>query len=213
MKFATLNVLAKTNNREMLESFDCSQVNRFYFGVYLLRTKNHEIWDLPESVKDSDLYLEASYPVSDDYVVVALNSYGDKINPIVDRDSVSGLVIERIISRGGMRILVLDRKSRTASIRKVNAVERNGKVILIRRRPFHEVIPLSSEGNLMLKGIKFPEDNVLSGFWPVLVRTCNQANIDNLMLKNNGYSVSGKRVVSSEKGRQKVVLKFGVAGG
>jgi hypothetical protein len=47
-------------------------------------------------------------------------------------------------------------------------------------------------------------------FWRALVSACNKANIDILMLKNNGDPIQAKEVITIEHGRKKTVLKMGI---
>jgi hypothetical protein len=205
------DVLARTEDKDLLEKIYCRKLDRFFYGVYLPRKPNCEVWDIP-CVSMTDLYVEATYPVKDDYVVIVLNSFGRRIYPMVDRNSVSGLTIEKIVCRGSMMVFVMETNTGEVSIRKINVIEKNGEAVLLRKRLFHKKVP-SFMDRFMPKSAGLPRDSFLSMFWLILVDTCNQANIDNLMLKNNGNPVSAKVINVTEKGRQKVVLKFGVAGG
>jgi hypothetical protein len=201
MKFdVTFKALAETKDKNLLENSDCRRVNRWYCGVYLTPKSKPEVWGIPDSVKQEELYIEATYPVRDDYVVTILDSYGNRIKPMVSRDVVSGLTFESIVSRGSMMVFVMDIKNRETTIRKINIVEKNGRAILIRRRLFQNKV-LLSEDRFQPSSVGLPRDNFLNMFWWVLVDACNKANVDNLLLKPG---------VAHENGKKKVVLSAGV---
>lgn len=209
MKFAVnFSILAETGNRDALDKYFCNRVNRWHYGIYLPRNSNREIWDIPDCVKKSELYVEATYPVGD-YIVTVLDSYGNKINPMIDSYSVQGLTFEKVICRGSMMVFVMDSKNREVSIRKINVVEKNGQAILLRRRLFNKQL-LPPEGKLAPQKFNLPRDNFLGMFWRVLIDACNKVNIDDLMLKNNGNPITARKVVTSGNGGEKVVIRMGI---
>lgn len=212
MKFEVkFEVVAKTQNTKVLNERKCRAINRWYFGVYLPRKPSGEMWEIPDYAKGKDLYIEATYPVDDNIITVALDSFGNRIDPIVSRDSVSNLSFENIVCRGSMMVFLMNVEARTVSIRKINVVEKNGSAVLLRKRLFQNRVEVSENNRFLPRSVGIPGDNFLNMFWPVLLEACNRVNVDNLMLKENGDSIQTRKTVVMEKGKKTTVLRMGVA--
>lgn len=211
MKFeVNFRVVAKTQDKKVLNENDCRIISRWYYGVYLPKMPGIEMWEIPDYARGKDLYIEATYPV-DDNIVVVLDCFGNKIEPMVSRGSVPSLSSESVVCRGSMMVFLMDVESRTVSIRKINVVEKDGSAVILRKRLLHKRVEVSEDGRFLPRSIDIPRDSFLSMFWRVLVDACNKVNVDNLMLGHNGNQVSARTVVVGKNGKTKTVLRMGTA--
>ena len=187
-------------------------LSRWQYGIYLTEKPNcDDVWDILDEVKNSELYIEVTYPVANNVKVTVLDCSGNKIKPIVDRDSISGLAYESVICRGSLLIFAMNTDDGSVSGRKINIVTVNGQAVLKRKRILHKKARRSLGGDFLPDSVSLPKNSFSKVFGQTLIDTCNDANVDNLLLKYNGDPVQAKHAVVRENGKKRVVLQMGVA--
>lgn len=192
---------------DILDEVPNRMLSRWQYGIYLTEKPNCEdTWDIRDEVKKSELYIEVTYPVASNIKVTVLDCLGNKIKPIVDRDSIPGLVYESVICRGSLLIFAMNTDDGSVSGRKINVVEENGCAVLRRKRILHKKARRSPSGDFLPYSVSILKNSFSKVFGRTLIDTCNDANIDNLMLKHNGDPIEAKRAIVEANGKNRVVL-------
>lgn len=176
----TLNykLLAETRSAAELAKFFYRQIDRWNHGIFLKKISGTNSFEIPEEFQGRNVWIEATFPVTEELVVIGLDHNGDEIRATPERNS--GIGTQSIIARGTMILLLLkvnkERETATLSVRKINYdYDRFNNLIVKVRRLFHRTVPFS--GKVFPKNFELTPDEWWSRcVYSYLIGACNTMN-------------------------------------